>query len=84
MADFSTNCELTNLAKKTLDRLSGISVGHTCVKDTDREILNSADVIIQFLDKEKLIRIPNKVNVAVGTHDKLGQFAHIVDHLWDD
>ena len=84
LADFSTNCELTNLAKKTLDRLNGISVGHTCVKATDHDILNSADVVIQFLDKEKLIRIPNKVNVAVGTHDKLGQFAHIVDHLWDD
>ena len=84
LADFSSNCRLTNLANKTLSRLSGINVGHTCIKATDRDILNSADVIIQFLDKEKLIRIPNKINVAVGTHSELGQFAHIVDYLWDD
>lgn len=84
MADFSSNCKLTNLANKTLSRLSGISVGHTCIKATDHDMLNSADVVIQFLDKEKLIRIPNKINVAVGTYSELGEFAHIVDYLWDD
>ena len=84
LADFTVNDKHTDLAKKTLSRITELGISHTCFKNTDKDKLKEATVVIQFLPKNKLIRIPGKTNIAVGTHKELGQFAHIVDEVWDD
>lgn len=84
LADFTTNNKHTDLAKKTLKNLTGLQVDPICVKNTSYSTIKKADKIIQFLPPEKLVRFPYKTNIAVGTYEELGQFAHIVDYVWDD
>jgi hypothetical protein len=84
LADFTVNDKHTDLAKKTLDRVTELGVSHTCFKNTDKEKLKEATIVIQFLPKNKLIRLPGKTNVVVGTHKELGEFVNIVDEVWDD
>lgn len=84
LADFKTNNKHTELAQKTLKRLDGLAIEPMCLTAPSYSLLNKATVVVQFLAPEKLIRIPNKTNIAVGTHEELGQYAEIVDYVWDD
>lgn len=84
LADFTVNDKHTDLAKKTLVRVSELGIDNTCFKNTDKDKLNKSSIVIQFLPKNKIIRLPGKTNIAVGTYEELGQFAYVVDDLWDD
>lgn len=84
LADFTSNDKYTDLAKKTLKNLTGLQIDPMCLRNTSYSAVKKANTIIQFLPPEKLIRFPYKTNVAVGTYEELGQFAEIVDHVWDD
>lgn len=84
LADFTLNDKYTDLAKKTLKNLTGLQVDPICLRNTSYSAIKKAKTVIQFLPPEKLIRFPYKTNVVVGTYEELGQFAEIVDHVWDD
>lgn len=84
LADFKTNNKYTELAQKTLKKLDGLAVEFMCLTNPSYSLLNKATTIVQFLAPEKLIRIPNKINIAVGTYEEFGQYAEIVDYVWDD